>query len=152
MQIANPIITSRGTMALPAAALEVRSVMGALKRHIATIEANTSNPKILNATYELESIVAAMWPGDDKAACADRWSDYGLTPIQSRIADFFVSRLGRAITRDSLATCWTSVGLEEPGSKNLDVQICWLRKRLKASPYVIENVWGIGYRMELKPT
>lgn len=138
-------------MATPAA--EVRSCLDALKRHIATIEANTSNPKVLDATYELENIVMAMWPEPhDKAATADRWRDYGLTPIQSRIADFFMSRFGRTISRGSLSACWTSVGLDDPGAKNLDVQICWLRKKLAASPYVIENIWGVGFRMELKPT
>lgn len=142
-------------MAQTALAAEVRSVLDALKRHIATIEANTSNPKVLDATYELENIVMQMWPGEqDIAACADRWRTYGLSPLHSRIADMLHSRMGKTVSRSQLMSCWTMVGKEEPngGEKDLDVAICKMRRKIEKSPYVIMTQYGAGFRMELKPT
>lgn len=140
-------------MAPALAAQEVRSVLDAFKRHIETIENRTSDPKILDATYELETIMMAMWPGSsDIGARADRWRDYKLSPTQERVADLLHSRLGRTISREALMTCWTSVGKDGVVDKNLDVHILRMRRKFKNSPYVIATQYGAGFRMELKPT
>jgi DNA-binding response OmpR family regulator len=152
-QIPNfPKSESTPAMALNAAA-EVRSCLDAFKRHIQSIEARTNDPRILDATYELENIVMAMWPGDkDVGARADRWRQYGLTPAQERIADMLAARLGRTISRESLMACWTAVGKDQVVDKNLDVHLTRMRKKLATSPYVIKTQYGAGFRMELRPT
>lgn len=140
-------------MALSPVAAEVRSVLDAFKRHCDTITANTSNPKILDATYEMETIVAALWPEDaDAGAFADRWRDYGLRPTGARIVDLLYRRLGKTVSYDGLASCWTSVGREISFHESIKVQICHARKKLANSPYVIKTEHGVGFRMELKPT
>lgn len=139
-------------MANPAAA-EVRSCLDAFKRHCDIITANTSNPKILDATYELENIVMAMWPSENsEIATVDRWSGYNLSPTEARIVDMLFCRLGHTISNDGLSAAWTSVGREMPGMDNIKVHMAHIRAKIKTSPYVVNTVWGLGYRMELKPT
>lgn len=136
-----------------AVAAEVRSVLDAFKRHIATIEANTSNPKILDATYEMETIVAALWPEENAVGSfSERWRQYGLRPTGARIVDMLFRRLGKTVTYDALLTCWSAVGKDIAFAENIKVQICLARKKLKTSPYVIKTEHGIGFRMELRPT
>ena len=139
-------------MANPAAA-EVRSCLDAFKRHIQSIEARTNDQRILDATYELENIVTAMWPSENSEfATVDRWSAYNLSPTEARIADMLFCRLGHTISNDGLSAAWTSVGREMPGTNNIKVHMAHIRAKIKTSPWVINVVWGLGYRMELKPT
>lgn len=149
-----PQITSEGlAMALNAPAAEVRSVLDAFKRYCDTITANTSNPKILDATYEMETIVTALWPADrDAGVFADRWREYGLRPTGARIVDLLYRRLGRTVSYEGLESCWTSVGREISFQESIKVQICHARKKLRDSPYVIKTEHGVGFRMELRPT
>ena len=140
-------------MALNALAAESRSVLDAFKRHIQSIEARTNDRRILDATYELENIAMAMWPGaDDIAESNERWLAYGLTPLMSRIADVLHARLGKTVSRETLLKCWSMVGKDEPMAKDLDVHIMKIRRRLANSPYVVLNTFGAGFRMELRPT
>jgi hypothetical protein len=147
-------ITSEGlAMALNALAAESRSVLDAFQRHIQSIQARTNDPRILDATYEAQGIIMAMWPGgDDVAVCNDRWRDYGLTPLMSRVADMLHARMGRTVSRDSLCACWTMAGKDAPPPKDVDVVIMKIRRRIETSPYVINCEWGAGFRMELRPT
>lgn len=140
-------------MAQPAVAAESRSVMDALHRHIATIEANTTNPKVLDATYEIEGIVLQLWPVESSDfATVDRWSEYKLSAMEARLTDILFRKVGKAVSNDSLSTAWTAVGRDPPGQNNIKVHMTHIRKKIRNSPWVIKVVWGLGYRMELKPT
>lgn len=130
---------------------EVRSCLDAFERHCETILANTNNPTILDATYEAQCIVRAMWPSDNSdIATVDRWAAYKLSPLESRIVDILFRRLGKAVANETLTAAWTSVGREMPGSDNIKVHMAHIRHKIRTSPWVINVVWGLGYRMELK--
>jgi len=130
------------------------STRQAFESVVEMIRENSSHPKVRDATYQLEVFSAAMWPDkeSDGSASADRWRSLRLTALESRLADLFVKNMGRTITQDQFFNhCYferPDGNVPEP--KMFNVLICKLRKKLKASPYCIETVWGHGYRMELK--
>lgn len=131
---------------LPALSPEIHTNLDALRHSFATIRANTSNEKILDATLSAEVITMALWSGP--ADTYDRWAPYGLTPIQSRIADVLYRRRGGTVAYDTLAMCWTGAGKADPGPDNIKVQAFHIRNKLKASPYRVETVRGIGLTMK----
>jgi DNA-binding response OmpR family regulator len=119
------------------------------------IRNNSNNPRIHDATYQLETLSAALWPAeDDRVESRKRWKSYNLTTLESRLMDLFTSRLGKIVTFKTFLdySYFDRHADEFPQEKLFCVKVCHLRKKLKTSPYRITGEWGVGYRMELKPT
>jgi DNA-binding response OmpR family regulator len=72
-----------------------------------------------------------------------------LTEVQFKVLTALMNRKGEVVSRGELyAEVW---GLEfDPGTKILDVQLTYLRKKLRVTgPPLIQNVRGEGYRLAL---
>lgn len=72
--------------------------------------------------------------------------EYGLTKTESLL----FARLKRyeLATKETLLQVVEAVNRTEQDIKSIDVWICYLRKKLRHSPYVITTVWGRGYKLE----
>lgn len=77
----------------------------------------------------------------------DWQAEYGLTRKESRIAAYLYSKLGKtAYKRPIYSDCYSDA--DGPDEKIIDIFICKIRKKLANSPFTIETVWGVGYRMK----
>lgn len=81
----------------------------------------------------------------------ERWIKYGLTGARMLVSELLYSRMGRIVSKgDILNALYFRKPEKEPHEKIVDVHICHIRRNLADSPYKIENVYGIGFRMVLK--
>jgi two-component system cell cycle response regulator CtrA len=70
-----------------------------------------------------------------------------LTGKEYRILEFLSLRKGTTLTKEMLLNQIYG-GMDQPGSKIIDVFICKLRKKLAAASngtHYIETIWGRGY-------
>lgn len=79
-----------------------------------------------------------------------RGQDIHFTPREYQIMELLALRRGRTVTREVLLDHIYG-GLEEPGSKILDVYICKIRQKMQAAGIdaaVLATEWGRGYRID----
>lgn len=71
-----------------------------------------------------------------------------LTKQEARLLHHLDLRDGKAATKEALmAALYHAEPGDWPEDKIIDVFVCKLRKKLVGTPYSIETVWGIGYRL-----
>lgn len=125
------------------AADDVRRLLDHIRRQAMKLP-EPHRSSIDDATTLIETITAAhmVEPYDM------RWRDFGMSKMESELASFMYSRLGKTVTKAQL---WNSkYATDSEGgadSKIIEVYICKLRKHLKGTPFAVETVWGTGYRM-----
>lgn len=73
---------------------------------------------------------------------------YRLTAQEARMIEFLAARMDKACSKGAILDAITFDHVDEPEIKIIDVLCCRLRRKLQGSPYVIETVWGQGYRMK----
>lgn len=83
---------------------------------------------------------------DSVAAVADQLR---LTRIQERMLQILAERRGRTVSRGSLMDLLYGERPDPPMDEVLRVQVCLMRKRLRAigPEWQIETVWGRGLRL-----
>jgi DNA-binding response OmpR family regulator len=80
------------------------------------------------------------------------WREYGLTRQQAAVADLLHSKMNRLVTNESLMNAlYFDRPDDAPSHDILKVVVCKVRQKIKGSPYVIETIWGQGFRMVSKP-
>jgi DNA-binding response OmpR family regulator len=89
---------------------------------------------------------AALTPSPD-----DGWLRFGLTRMEARLMRALVERLDRMMPKGALMDAMYFDRGHEAEPKIVDVLVCKIRKKLRGSPWVIETVWGQGYRARLAP-
>lgn len=78
------------------------------------------------------------------------WDKYGLTKKECRVMDSLMARIGQVVTPGPMMD---AVYFDNPDVANdsiLKVFVSHIRKKLKPSNYVIETIWGRGYRLTRK--
>ncbi len=85
----------------------------------------------------------------------ETWLPYKLSSLQCRAAQIMHSKMGHYVHKDTFmsALYFDRNPDEVPDAKIIDVTVCAVRQKLakRNAPFVIENAWGIGYRMIPKP-
>jgi DNA-binding response OmpR family regulator len=76
----------------------------------------------------------------------DNFAGCSLSPSERVIADLLLSKLGLVVNKDAIMSALYFNKVEEAQPKIIDVFLFRLRKRL-AGKFVIENVFGRGFRM-----
>lgn len=111
-------------------------------RVLETIRANTNNPKILDATYQLE-VLSASGP-----ITTELWEEYGLTPTERKIFNQLATQRNKTFSRESLFNA-LYFDREEAEIKIIDVLICKIRNKLVMhdAPFWVETIWSTGYRL-----
>lgn len=118
---------------------------------INAIRNGSTSQRVHDATYSLELLSAAFWPeASSPETMHERWEPYGLTTLQARLADLLLTRLGKLVSWQAFLHACYFDRRDWPCEKLFSVTVCHIRKKLAKSPYRIENVHGLGYRMELK--
>lgn len=76
---------------------------------------------------------------------------FGLTPIQARLLSFLMVK--KVALKEAIYNALYSdiiCDKDLPTTKNLDIQICLIRKKLRCFGIEIETLWGIGYSLSLE--
>ena len=80
-------------------------------------------------------------------AAQERWESCGLTRLESRLMRCLAEHLDRTMAKGILMDAlYFDRPHEEPQAKIVDILVCKIRRKLRGSSYVIETVWGQGYR------
>jgi len=82
---------------------------------------------------------------------ADDLRQYKLTATQVRLFNILKSRRGAVVTKSSIMDALYFDKPNEALDQIINVEICYLRKKLAGTGYVIKNEWGRGYMMETGP-
>ena len=103
----------------------------------------TELERLQNRIEELESVLGV---GKDEVTIYRR--AFGLTRDQARILGLLFKR-NATVTRGSIYTVLygSRPDCDQPEDKIIDVQICKMRKQLRAVGVEIKVDWGFGYRM-----
>lgn len=67
-------------------------------------------------------------------------------PLEYKILECLMLRRGRTVTKDAVLD-YIYGGASEPMVKIIDVVLCRVRKKIKAAGWMIETVWGRGWRI-----
>lgn len=117
----------------------------------AMTSARTDNERerIETLNFELDTLMSAyMDPkiGDVQA------NPYSLTRSERRLVDLLASRPGKVFPQSSVVSAlyFDVPGGDAPQPKIVDVYVCKIRKKITGAPFVIETVWGEGYRLTMK--
>jgi DNA-binding response OmpR family regulator len=121
---------------MPTAHDEVEALLG-------RIRAGTRDPALIRAADQISVLCRGyMAPGPDV-----RWQGYGLTRLETRLMAALVEKLGQCVAKGPLMDAlYFDRAHEEPDPKIVDILVCKIRKKIAGSGFVIETVWGQGYR------
>jgi hypothetical protein len=87
-------------------------------------------------THRLPDMTLKPWPG------------MRLSKVEARLLHHLDIRGGRVCTREAIMTAlYHSEPGDWPDIKIVDMFVCKLRKKLVQTPFTIETVWGVGYRL-----
>ena len=101
-------------------------------------------------TTEIETLKLASSDLSQFAAI-DKWKEQGFTRQEGLILDALERAKDRGLTRDGILTIAYADKIDPPQVKTVDVMIMKIRDKLTTdSPFHIETVWGMGYRMVRK--
>jgi DNA-binding winged helix-turn-helix (wHTH) protein len=100
----------------------------------------------LNAILDsMETLTSAILESNSQ------WEQWGLSPFQARLADCLYARMPQTVSHAALcnAVYFDRAPGNVPEPKTMVVNVYHLRNKLleHKSPFIIENVWGFGYRM-----
>jgi DNA-binding MarR family transcriptional regulator len=96
----------------------------------------------------LREQVAFLTATDDMGEVSGLMSSYGLTLKEARLLLILKRARDRELGRDILhARLYYDRPDDPPEGKIIDVMICKMRAKLQSSPWKIETVWGVGYRL-----
>ena len=71
-----------------------------------------------------------------------------LTPRETILLDLFLTHQGKVVTKEQIASAWSSAGTE-PGIGNVaEMHVHRLRRKLEGSQLSIRTVRGLGYMLE----
>ena len=70
-----------------------------------------------------------------------------LTQREFTIFQFLFENLNQPVTRDDLLNCFDKS--DKMTVRNIDVHIFSLRKKIKQHDFLIETVWGLGYKLTM---
>jgi DNA-binding winged helix-turn-helix (wHTH) protein len=109
------------------------------------IRAVTTNPAVIRASDQIEVLcMGYMEPSPDEGLPTS------LRDIRGKggaLLKLLLSREGGVVTRGSAMNALYFDAHEEPDVKIVDVFVCQLRKKLKGTPYSIESISGVGYKL-----
>jgi DNA-binding response OmpR family regulator len=107
------------------------------------IRARAADPSLVRVTDQISVLCRSyMTPASDA-----RWERLGLTRLETRLMAALVEKLGHCVGKAALMDAlYFDRAHEEPDAKIVDILVCKIRKKLTASGYAIETVWGQGYR------
>ena len=127
---------------VPAAESEVRARVDALavrsQAHLANCD-DTPDPPVAPAVPEI----------DDFGVLRVNGSWVALPPLEARLAEALLERLGAVTSRELLVRAGWPAGA--PGRNALDVHVLRLRRRLQPVGLAIRTVRSRGYLMESAP-
>ena len=113
---------------VPASDIDVRA-------RLDTLLSRTRRPSVEMPTLDEDGVVRH----------ASRW--VSLPPVEARITQMLLDRMGAVVSRDALARAGWPEGA--PGRNALDVHVLRLRRRLSAVHLVIRTVRSRGYLLEV---
>lgn len=64
-----------------------------------------------------------------------------------RVAEILAAAGGEVVTRREIYDALYGARGNGPGGRTLDVFVCRLRRALRGSPWIVANVWGVGWRL-----
>lgn len=136
-------------MKQPDAHAEVQRLLGEIRQHANVFAENSKTRRAIEcASDQIETITRAhMQPKADWFG----WEDYGLTTSEARVAGMLQVKFGKTMTREAImdALYWSRSADDVPLPKIVDVLVSKANKKLRAhnAPFIIDNVWGRGYRL-----
>jgi Transcriptional regulatory protein, C terminal len=106
------------------------------------IRARAGDAATLRLTDQLSVLCRSyMTPASDA-----RWERLGLTRLEARLMAALVDRIGQCVGKGALMGALYFDRAAEPDPKIVDIMVCKIRKKIAGSGFVIETVWGQGYR------
>lgn len=80
----------------------------------------------------------------------DVWKPYKLTKTQRRLVDALKGHMGKCVRKENILN---ALYFDDPNggaeANIINVEVCYIRKKIKGSGYVINTHWGIGYSMDV---
>jgi DNA-binding response OmpR family regulator len=108
--------------------------------------ASHSPSHVLNISDKLEVLTRAhLTPSVEEP-----FKGVNLTKMESRLVSALMNRHGGIVSEDNLLNAMY-FDREEASASNIKVLFVRIRRKMADLPYVIENVWGQGYRLIYKP-
>jgi len=98
------------------------------------------------ASHRIDTLCGAYMNAD----IFDAMAQYKLSKYETRLAEALFSNPGRLLSKSALFDALYFDHRDEPTSDIVNVWVCKLRKKIKNSPYDIENLHGMGYRGVIK--
>ena len=116
-----------------------------VEKLLADIRARAGAPEVARLTDQISLLCrAALTPSPDEA-----WLEWGLTRMETRLMRALAARPERMVPKGVLMDAMYFDRPQEALPKIVDVLVCRIRRKIKASGWVIETVWGQGYRARL---
>jgi DNA-binding response OmpR family regulator len=114
---------------------------------LTAIRARANAPEVARLTDQISVLCrAALTPCAD-----DGWLALGLTKMEARLMRALAERAGRVVNKGALMDAMYFDRPREAEPKIVDVMMCRIRRKLKGSAWVVETVWGQGYRARRAP-
>ena len=112
------------------------------------IRAVAPDPATLRVTDQISVLCRSyMTPAADA-----RWERFGLTRLETRLMAALVERIGHCVAKGALMDAlYFDRPHGEPDAKIVDILVCKIRKKIAGSGFVIETIWGQGYRARFEP-
>lgn len=117
-----------------------------IRRFVAQIQSCSSNPAVLRASDQIETLCAAYLEPDQQPGLK-----YKLGPSEGRIFELLLKRRGQAVSRESLMAVCRHIENVYADPQIVSVHISRVRRTLAKTEYAgkIETVHGIGYKLAI---
>ena len=125
----------------------MRSSQEEVETLLAAIRTRAKAPEIARLTDQISVLCRAHLtpsPGQD-------WLAAGLTKMEARLMRALTEKPGRMVSKSALMDAMYFDRPHEAEPKIVDVLVCKIRRKIKGGPWLIETVWGQGYRSRFSP-
>lgn len=113
-----------------------------LLNSLVALAANKPQAEKISASLECQFMAYAIPEVDVE------WQlKFGLTKLESRMAERLHASFGKSVNRDAVMNACYFDTMDQPHPRILDIFVCRMRKKLAGSPFKIETVRGVGWRM-----
>ena len=120
----------------------MRSSRDEVETLLAAIRLRAAGVDVARLTEQISLLCrAALTPVPDEG-----WLSLGLTRMEVRLMRALAEKPDRMVSKGALMDAMYFDRVQEAEPKIVDVLVCRIRRKLKGSAWMIETVWGQGYR------
>jgi DNA-binding response OmpR family regulator len=125
----------------------MQSARDEMEQLLAAIRQRAGAPDVARLTDQISVLCrAALTPSLDES-----WTALKLTKMEARVMRSLAERSGRTVSKGALMDALYFDRPREAEPKIVDVMVCKIRRKLKGSAWIVETIWGQGYRARFTP-